>query len=163
MQRHTPYPSKPLPEESSNRSAVLNLRTDRWHGRACTLRMSSSQKRVGSGTWEIAEVCGDCTKYFPISSWPRREVHGRGVGSIGNGGIGHLERQEQILLWRQADPTSEHPTGCYESFAGLPEVKSTHGRTKLNMGRDNTLCTWRDSALYVFFSFQLYFFQTQRL
>ena len=76
MQRHTPYPSKPLSEESSNRSAVLNLQIDRWNGRACTLGMSSSWKRVGSGTWETAEVCGDCAKYLPISSWPGREVHG---------------------------------------------------------------------------------------
>ena len=121
----------------------------------------------GSDTWETIEVWGDGSKYLPTSSRPGREVHRGGVRSMGDGGMGHLEHQEQILLWRQATPTSRHPAGCYESFAGLPEAGSAHGRTKLNMGTANTLCTWSDSApsvVYTFFLFSLVlFFQTERL
>ena len=116
---------------------LLNLRTNRWNSWTCALRVSHGQKRVGDGSRKIAEM------------WSS------GNGDLGYGGMDHLERQEQVLLWGKTIPTKGHPSGCDNSFTGLSEMGQTLGWTMIsNQGRYCGDIT--RSALVVIVSFYMF-------
>ena len=53
--------------------------------------MSPGQKRVGGGSIKIVEVWGVSVEFLPLGLTIGEEAHGEGDGSLGDGGLVHLE------------------------------------------------------------------------
>ena len=60
--------------------------------------MPHGQKRMGDGARKIAEMWNSGVEFLPLGSTVRGKAHKEGNGDLGDGGIGHLERQEQVLF-----------------------------------------------------------------
>ena len=60
--------------------------------------MPHGHKRIGDGARKIAEMWNSGAEFLPSGLTVAGKAHREGNGDLGDGGMGHLERQEQVLL-----------------------------------------------------------------
>ena len=74
------------------------MRADRRNGWTCALGVSHGQKCVGNDSRKAAEMWSSGAVFLPFDSTVGGKSH-RGVnGDLGDSGLVHLERQEQVLF-----------------------------------------------------------------
>ena len=98
MQGHPSDPCQPLPQENTYGPIVHNMRADRRNGWTCALGVTNGQKCVGNDTRKAAEMRSSGAEFLPFDWAVGGKAHRGGNGDLGDSGLVHLERQEQVLF-----------------------------------------------------------------
>ena len=82
---------------------------------------------MGDGATKTAEMWNSGAEFLPPGSTVGGKAHREGNGDLGDGDMGHLERQEQVLLLGKTIPAKGHPSGCVHSLTGLSALEQRPG------------------------------------